>query len=78
MDRSLAACTSPDCKVVRIAGRFDRKRASSLLFRRLALFAGSGNLDAIQAGIDDERGLILAHQLWQRGGREAVDPMELG
>jgi hypothetical protein len=46
--------------------------------RALAEALGSFAPNTVVAGIDEERGLILAHQLWQRGGREAVDPMELG
>lgn len=46
--------------------------------RALAEALGSFAPNTVVVGIDQERGLILAHQLWQRGGREAVDPMELG
>ena len=46
--------------------------------RALAEALGSFAPNTVVAGIDDKRGLILAHQLWHSGGREAVDPLELG
>jgi hypothetical protein len=46
--------------------------------RALAEALGSFAPNTVVAGVDDERGLILAHQLWPSGGREAVDPLELG
>jgi hypothetical protein len=46
--------------------------------RALAQALGSFAPNTVVVGIDEERELILAHQLSQRGGRDAVDPMELG
>jgi hypothetical protein len=47
---------------------------------RHGLAEGFGSLapNTIIVGIDSERELILAHQLRQSGGREAVDLLELG
>ncbi len=47
---------------------------------RKALAEGLGSFapNTIVVGVDDERELILAHQLRRRGGREAVDVLELG
>lgn len=44
----------------------------------LAEAAGSLAPNTFVVGIDDERGLILAHQLHPTGGRETIDPLELG
>jgi hypothetical protein len=63
-------------RAVRFKGGEDEQHASGR--RALAEALGSFAPNTVVAGIDDERGLILAHQLWQTGGREAVDPMELG
>jgi hypothetical protein len=63
-------------RAVRFEGGEGQQRESGR--RALAEALGSFAPNSIVAGIDDERGLILAHQLWQTGGREAVDPMELG
>lgn len=63
-------------RAVRFRGGEDQRRESGR--RALAEALGSFAPNTVVAGIDDERGLILAHQLWQSGGREAVDPMELG
>jgi hypothetical protein len=46
--------------------------------RALAEALGSFAPNTVVVGIVQERELILAHQLWPRGGRDAVDPMELG
>lgn len=63
-------------RAVRFSGGEDQRRESGR--RALAEALGSFAPNTVVAGIDDQRGLILAHQLWQSGGREAVDPMELG
>ena len=63
-------------RAVRFTGGEEQQRESGR--RALAEALGSFAPNTVVAGIDDERGLILAHQLWQSGGREAVDPMELG
>jgi hypothetical protein len=46
--------------------------------RALVEAAGSVAPNTFVVGIDGERGLILAHQLKPTGGRETVDPLELG
>jgi hypothetical protein len=63
-------------RAVRFKGGEEQQRESGR--RALAEALGSFAPNTVVAGIDEERGLILAHQLWQSGGREAVDPMELG
>jgi hypothetical protein len=47
---------------------------------RLALAETTGSVapNTFVVGIDEERGLILAHQLRPTPGRSAIDPMELG
>jgi hypothetical protein len=44
----------------------------------LAEIAGSLAPNTFVVGIDEERGLILAHQLRPTSGRGDIDPMELG
>jgi hypothetical protein len=44
----------------------------------VAEWAGSFSPNTIVAGVDAERDLILAHQLRERGGREAIDVLGLG
>lgn len=44
----------------------------------LAEAAGSVAPNTFAVGIDEERGLILAHQLRRTEGRQAIDPMGLG
>src|SRR5205085_5144449 len=46
--------------------------------RALAEAAGSLAPNTFVVGIDGERQLILAHQLRPSGGRETIDPLELG
>jgi hypothetical protein len=46
--------------------------------RALAEAGGSLAPNTFVVGIDGERQLILAHQLRPRGGRETIDPLELG
>ncbi len=46
--------------------------------RALAEAAGSVAPNTFVVGIDGERGVMLAHQLKVGGGRETVDPLELG
>jgi hypothetical protein len=46
--------------------------------RALAEAAGSLAPNTFVVGIDGERQLILAHQLRPTGGRETIDPLELG
>ena len=64
-------------RAVRFAagGEHERHRAGR---EALAETAGSLAPNTFVVGIDKERGLILAHQLRPTGGREAIDPMELG
>jgi hypothetical protein len=47
---------------------------------RLALAETAGSLapNTFVVGIDEERGLVLAHQLRRTAGRQAIDPMGLG
>jgi hypothetical protein len=47
---------------------------------RCGLAEGFGSLapNTIIVGVDRERELILAHQLQRRGGREAIDLLDLG
>jgi hypothetical protein len=47
---------------------------------RLALAEAAGSLapNTFVVGIDEQRGLILAHQLRRTQGRDAIDPMALG
>jgi hypothetical protein len=63
-------------RAVRFAGGEDRRNRSGR--RALAEALGSFAPNTLVAGIDEERNLILAHQLWPSGGREAIDPLELG
>jgi hypothetical protein len=44
----------------------------------LAEAAGSLAPNTFVVGVDGERGMILAHQLRPTGGRETIDPLELG
>lgn len=44
----------------------------------LAEAAGSLAPNTFVVGVDAERGVILAHQLRPTGGRETIDPLELG
>ena len=46
--------------------------------RALTEAAGSLAPNTFVVGIDGERKLILAHQLRRAGGRETLDPLELG
>ncbi|HZO77939.1 MAG TPA: hypothetical protein VFB39_07840 [Solirubrobacteraceae bacterium] len=46
--------------------------------RALAEAAGSVAPNTFVVGVDGERQLILAHQLRPTGGRETIDPLELG
>jgi hypothetical protein len=46
--------------------------------RALAEAAGSFAPNTFVIGIDGDREMILAHQLRPRGGREKLDPLELG
>ena len=47
---------------------------------RRALAEGLGSLapNTIVIGVDDERDLLLVHQLHRSGGREELDVLELG
>ncbi len=63
-------------RAVRFAGGKDRRHESGR--RALAEALGSFAPNTLVAGIDEERDLILAHQLRPSGGREAIDPLELG
>jgi Na+/H+ ion antiporter subunit len=44
----------------------------------LAQALGSFAPNTIVVGVDPDRELVLAHQLYRRGGDEAIDVMELG
>jgi len=46
--------------------------------RALAQALGSFAPNTIIIGVDPERQLVLGHQLHGTGGREAIDPLELG
>lgn len=46
--------------------------------RAMAETFGSFAPNTIIVGVDGERGLALAHQLRRGGGREDIDPLELG
>lgn len=46
--------------------------------RALAEAAGSVAPNTFVVGVDGEHALILAHQLRPSGGRETIDPLELG
>lgn len=46
--------------------------------RALAATAGSVAPSTYVVGIDEQRGLLLAHQLRPTPGRQAIDPLELG
>jgi hypothetical protein len=63
-------------RAARFSGHEDQSRETGR--RALAQALGSFAPNTVVAGVDDERGLILAHQLWPRGGRKAIDPLELG
>ncbi len=63
-------------RAVRFAGH-ERQRLESGR-RALSESMGSFAPNTIVAGVDPERELILVHQLWRSGGREAVDVLELG
>jgi hypothetical protein len=58
-----------------VCGEEGRHRAGR---EALAEAAGSLSPNTFVVGIDEERGLILAHQLRATEGREAIDPMRLG
>ena len=63
-------------RAVSFADGEDQKHESGR--RALALALGSLAPNTIMVGVDPERQLILAHQLKPTGGREAIDPLELG
>ena len=46
--------------------------------RALAEAVGSLAPNTIVVGVDSERDILLVHQLRRTGGREALDPLELG
>jgi hypothetical protein len=57
-------------------GRADDSRDAGR--RALAEAAGSLAPNTIIVGVDPQRSLLLAHQLYRSGGREAIDVLELG
>jgi len=59
---------------------FERGQARELASGRAALAESLGSFapNTIVIGVDFERELILAHQLWRRGGDEAIDVLGLG
>jgi hypothetical protein len=63
-------------RVVRFTGHEDEPPEAGR--RALAEAAGSLAPNTFVVGIDGEQRLILAHQLRPTGGRETIDPMELG
>lgn len=63
-------------RVVRFKGREDEPRETGR--RALAEAAGSVAPNTFVVGVDGERGLMLAHQLRPTGGRETIDPLDLG
>ena len=63
-------------RTVRFGGGEDEPRKTGR--RALAEAAGSLAPNTFVVGIDGERQLILAHQLRPTGGRETIDPLELG
>jgi hypothetical protein len=63
-------------RAVRFSGGEDQRREGGR--RALAEGLGSFAPNTVVAGVDEQRGLVLAHQLRPRGGREAIDPLELG
>jgi hypothetical protein len=63
-------------RAVRFGGEEDEPRETGR--RALAEAAGSLAPNTFVVGIDGERQLILAHQLRPTGGRETLDPLELG
>jgi hypothetical protein len=63
-------------RVVRFSCDEDEPRETGR--RALAEAAGSLAPNTFVVGIDGERQLILAHQLHPTGGRETLDPLELG
>jgi hypothetical protein len=54
------------------------ERSSDVGRRAMAEGLGSLAPNSIVVGIDDERDLLLVHQLRRHGGREELDPLELG
>ncbi len=63
-------------RAVRFGGEEDEPHETGR--RALAEAAGSLAPNTFVVGIDGERDLILAHQLRPTGGRETIDPLELG
>lgn len=63
-------------RAVRFEGGEDQEQETGR--RALAEALGSFAPNTVVAGIDDEKNLILAHQLWPSAGRRSVDPLELG
>ena len=62
------------------AVRFSGEEEEPYETGRCALAEAAGSLapNTFVVGIDSERRLILAHQLRPTGGRETIDPLELG
>lgn len=58
------------------AGRVDGARDTGR--RVLAKSAGSFAPNTYVIGVDEERDLLLVHQLCPKGGAEELDPLELG
>lgn len=63
-------------RAVRFGGEEDEPHEAGR--HALAEAAGSLAPNTFVVGVDRERGLILAHQLRRTGGRETIDPLELG
>lgn len=63
-------------RVVRFEGNGDEPHETGRC--ALAEAAGSVAPNTFVVGVDVERQLMLAHQLKPTGGREAIDPLELG
>lgn len=78
---ALLACVRPrpsfgSFRAVRFRGDEDEPHETGR--RALAEATGSVAPNTFVVGIDGERQLILAHQLRPTGGRETIDPLELG
>lgn len=63
-------------RAIRFGGNEDEPHETGR--RALAEAAGSLAPNTFVVGVDGERQLMLAHQLRPAGGRETIDPLELG
>jgi hypothetical protein len=78
---ALRQLTRRDARVGRFrAVSFSCTGDETLMSGRHALAEASGSFapNTFVIGVDEDREVILAHQLWPTGGRDAIDLLELG